>query len=545
MLSVRKMAPLHGDAAVSVPPCRGAVTGAQGARYSPKPSTRPAHFGLACAAGQALAGKPARLGRAARAQDFFGAPHAAAARRGEGHHRLAGEVVAFQERVHDGGRHVPPDGKAHEHRVVGVHALHAVGYGRARGGVVHLHAAAASSGRSNPGRRPCRARRARSRAGRRRSRPPACAQGAPSRRWRKSRRRGSSWMLWMRSLRVPFLSSVRLASLASGRSVRSRRAVAARGCNKRPQRGSRDGLSPRAPVVFRCVHQASQAQPCQPFGGKGVHVAEVRLGDHEAVEHVRVRAQRAQVGHRGGDGARSGRGERGKGLTCKVAAVGERLHDLRDVAPTIRGSPDRPCRSRRGSARRRPTRGARPRFARAGPRPASRRSRRGRVRPALCARGRARYGPVWLRPARACCPCARNTAIAAPPAAAPEEGASCGAFASLCAGVPGSGVESCAAPSCGASCGASSASPRAAAKRQRRQRRGRCAHERAAGHGRFHMLHGRGPPSTFFALESAFPWTSGPIAANLFFILDVMTSIVILKLKANFKSRVFWKFLAK
>src|SRR5699024_1673665 len=43
---------------------------------------------------------------------------AAAAGGGEGDQGLAGEVVALQEGVHDPGLHVPPDGEAHEHRVI-------------------------------------------------------------------------------------------------------------------------------------------------------------------------------------------------------------------------------------------------------------------------------------------------------------------------------------------------------------------------------------------------------------------------------------------
>ena len=72
-----------------------------------------------------------------------GFTHAAAAARCERHDRFARKIIAFEERVYNRGRDVPPDGEAHENHVVVRHVRQLFRDCRARRGVVHLHGAAA------------------------------------------------------------------------------------------------------------------------------------------------------------------------------------------------------------------------------------------------------------------------------------------------------------------------------------------------------------------------------------------------------------------
>lgn len=67
----------------------------------------------------------------------------AAAGGGEGNHRLAGKIISLQERVHDTGLHIPPDGEADEHGVVLVQIRRRCRDGGAAGWIVHLQRAAA------------------------------------------------------------------------------------------------------------------------------------------------------------------------------------------------------------------------------------------------------------------------------------------------------------------------------------------------------------------------------------------------------------------
>lgn len=100
------------------------------------------HACHALAAAQALAGEPLCPLRASGSQNVLAA-HAAAAGGGKGDDGLARKVVAFEERLDDARGLIPPDGKAHEHRVVLRHIRDLARDGGAALGVLHLDGAAA------------------------------------------------------------------------------------------------------------------------------------------------------------------------------------------------------------------------------------------------------------------------------------------------------------------------------------------------------------------------------------------------------------------
>ena len=93
-------------------------------------------------AGQALALVPAGIGGAGESQELHGLAHPAAAGGSEWNHGLSREIGALQKGLDDAGRLIPPDGKAHKHRIV-IRQPRGLRHGRAALGVVHLHAAAA------------------------------------------------------------------------------------------------------------------------------------------------------------------------------------------------------------------------------------------------------------------------------------------------------------------------------------------------------------------------------------------------------------------
>ena len=100
------------------------------------------HACHALAAAQALAGEPLCPLRASGSQNVLAA-HAAAAGGGKGDDGLARKVVAFEERLDDARGLIPPDRKAHEHRVVLRHIRDLARDGGAALGVLHLDGAAA------------------------------------------------------------------------------------------------------------------------------------------------------------------------------------------------------------------------------------------------------------------------------------------------------------------------------------------------------------------------------------------------------------------
>ena len=62
--------------------------------------------------------------RAARCERLVCAAHAAAAGGGERNNGLAGQITAFQKRIDDGRRNIPPDGEADEDGVIAVSYTH-------------------------------------------------------------------------------------------------------------------------------------------------------------------------------------------------------------------------------------------------------------------------------------------------------------------------------------------------------------------------------------------------------------------------------------
>ena len=90
---------------------------------------------------QQLAVPPVQLG-IGFPQLFHAVIYPAAAGRGEGHERLAPQVVALDERVDDSWGLVPPDGIADEDDIVGGDVQPLAFQRGARRGVVHLHRAA-------------------------------------------------------------------------------------------------------------------------------------------------------------------------------------------------------------------------------------------------------------------------------------------------------------------------------------------------------------------------------------------------------------------
>lgn len=90
-----------------------------------------------------LHGRHCTVSGAQGVQDFVGLAGAAAARSAEWDNRLAGKVIAFEERMDDGRRYIPPDGEADKDCAICVHIRDRSGDRRPRGRILHLDGAAA------------------------------------------------------------------------------------------------------------------------------------------------------------------------------------------------------------------------------------------------------------------------------------------------------------------------------------------------------------------------------------------------------------------